>query len=82
MSAWSDDLRFAQQAGVAVDVRLFDGQRFQTGVADVDEETGLVSLYRPQTLEDTTTWVRVRLDDITSLAVTDIQWGTPPDPPR
>jgi len=75
VSAWSDDLRFAQQAGVAVEVRLFDGQRFQTGVADVDEEAGLVSLYRPQTLEDTTTRVRIRLDDITSLAVTDIQWG-------
>jgi hypothetical protein len=58
-----------------VEVRLFDGQRFQTGVADVDEEAGLVSLYRPQTLEDTTTRVRIRLDDITSLAVTDIQWG-------
>ena len=38
MSAWSEDLRFAQQAGVAVDVRLFDGQHFQTGVVDVDEE--------------------------------------------
>jgi hypothetical protein len=75
MSAWSDDLRFAQQAGVAVEVHLFDGQRFQTGVADVDEETGTVSLYRPQTLGDTTTRVRVRLDEITSLAVTDIQWG-------
>lgn len=75
MSAWSEDLRFAQQAGVAVDVRLFDGQHFQTGVADVDEEEGLVSLYRPQTMGDTTTRVRVKLDDITSLAVTDIQWG-------
>jgi hypothetical protein len=57
-----------------VDVRLFDGQHFQTGVADVDEEEGLVSLYRPQTMGDTTTRVRVKLDDITSLAVTDIQW--------
>jgi hypothetical protein len=75
MSSWSDDLRFAQQARVAVDVRLFDGQRFQTGVADVDEEAGLVSPYRPQTLGDTTTRTRIRLDDITSLAVTDIRWG-------
>jgi hypothetical protein len=74
VSAWSDDLKFAQQAEVAVDVRLFDGQHFQTGVADVDEEGGLVSLYRPQTFGDTTTRVRVRLDDITSLTVTDIQW--------
>jgi hypothetical protein len=65
MSAWSEDLRFAQQASVAVDVRLFDGQHFQTGVADVDEEEGLVSLYRPQTMGDTTTRVRVKLDDIT-----------------
>ena len=75
MSAWSDDLQFAQQAGVAVDVRLFDGQRFQSGVADVDEETGLFSLYTPQTFGDTTTRVRLKLDDITSLAVTDIQWA-------
>jgi len=73
--AWSDDLKFAQQAGVAVDVRLFDGQRFQTGVADVDDENGFVSLYRPQHFDDTTTRVRIRLDDITSLAVTDIHWG-------
>jgi hypothetical protein len=75
MSAWSDDLRFAQQAGVAVQVRLFDGQEFFTGVADVDDEAGLTSLYRPQTMGDTTTRVRVRLEDITSLAVTDVRWG-------
>jgi hypothetical protein len=75
MSAWSDDLRFAQQAGVAVEVRLFDGQEFFTGVESVDDENGLVGLYRPQDFDDTTTRVRVRLDDITSLAVTDVRWG-------
>jgi hypothetical protein len=75
MSAWSDDLRFAQQAGVAVEVRLFDGQEFLTGVESVDDEAGLVGLFRPQTMGDTTTRVRVRLDDITSLAVTDVRWG-------
>jgi hypothetical protein len=75
MSAWSNDLRFAQQAGVAVDVRMFDGQHFQTGVADVDEEAGLFNLYRPQDFDDTTTRVGLKLDDITSLAVTDVQWG-------
>jgi hypothetical protein len=75
MTAWSEDLRFAQQAGVAVDVRLFDGQHFQTGVADVNEEEGLVSLFRPQTMGDVTTRTRVRLEDITSLTVTDIRWG-------
>jgi hypothetical protein len=77
MSAWSDDLRFAQQAGVAVDVRLFDGQQFQTGVADVDEENGSVSLYRIEGLREPTARIRVKLEDITSLAVTDIQWGAP-----
>lgn len=75
MSAWSEDLRFAQQAGVAVDVRLFDGQHYTTGVAEVDEENELVSLFRPQTMGDTTTRTRIKLDDITSLTVTDIQWG-------
>jgi hypothetical protein len=77
MSAWSDDLQFAQQTRVAVDVHMFNGQRFQTGVADVDEEAGLFSLYQPLDFDDTTTRVRLRLDDITSLAVTDIQWGAP-----
>jgi hypothetical protein len=75
MTAWADDLRFAQQAEVAVDVHMFDGQHFQTGVADVDEESGLFSLYTPQTFGDTTTRVRLKLDDITSLAVTDVHWG-------
>ncbi len=75
MSAWSDDLRFAQQAGVAVEIHMFDGQHFQAGVADVDEEAGLFSLYRPQTFGDITTRVRLKLDDITSLSVTDLQWG-------
>jgi len=75
MSAWSEDLRFAQQAGVAVDVRLFDGQHYTTGVAEVDEENEPVSLFRPQTMGDTTTRARIKLDDITSLTVTDIRWG-------
>jgi hypothetical protein len=72
---WSDDLRFAQQARVAVEVDLLDGRHFFTGVVDVDDENGSVSLHRPQDLGDTTTRVRVRLDDITSVAVTDVHWG-------
>jgi hypothetical protein len=78
MSAWSNDLRFAQQAGVAVEVRLFDGQHFFTGVESVDDEVGLVGLYRPQDLADTSTRVRIRLDDITSLTVTDVAWQSAP----
>ena len=75
MNAWSDDLRFAQQAGVAVEVNLFDGQQFFTGVADVDDEGGFVSLHRPQTFGDLTTRARVRLEDITSVTVTDVRRG-------
>jgi hypothetical protein len=58
-----------------VEVHLFDGQHYTTGVADVDEDAGLFSLYTPKTFGDSTTRVRPKLDDITSLAVTDIQWG-------
>jgi hypothetical protein len=72
---WSDDLRFAQQAGVAVEVDLFDGRHFFTGVADVDDKNESVSLYRITGLQAPTTRVRVRLDDITSVAVTDVRWG-------
>jgi hypothetical protein len=75
MNPWANDLQYAQQIGVAVDVGLFNGQLFQAGVADVNEEEGLVSLYRPQAMGETTTRVRIRLDEITSLAVTDIRWG-------
>ena len=50
-----EDLRFAQQARVAVEVILFDGQKFFTGVHDVDEQVGIVSLYEPQTFSDATT---------------------------
>jgi hypothetical protein len=77
VSAWSDDLRFAQQTGVAVEVDLLDGRHFFTGVVDVDDEGGFVNLHRPQDFDDTTTRVRVRLDDITSVAVTDVHWGDP-----
>ena len=50
-----DDLRFAQQARVAVEVTLFDGQKFLTGVHDVDEQVGTVNLHEPQTFSDATT---------------------------
>jgi hypothetical protein len=78
MNPWANDLQYAQQIGVAVDVHMFNGQHFVTGVESVNEEDGLFGLYQPQTLEDTTTRVRLRLDEITSLAVTDIQWGSRP----
>jgi hypothetical protein len=54
---------------------MFNGQHFQGGVESVDEEDGLFGLYKPLDFDDTTTRVRLRLDEITSLAVTDIRWG-------
>ena len=69
-----EDLRFAQQARVAVEVTLFDGQKFFTGVHDVDEDVGIVSLYEPQTFSDATTRRRVQLADITSVVVTEIDY--------
>ena len=69
-----EDLRFAQQARVAVEVALFDGQKFFTGVHDVDEQVGIVSLYEPQTFSDATTRRRVQLADITSVVVTEIDY--------
>lgn len=69
-----EDLRFAQEARVAVEVTLFDGQKFFTGVHDVDEEVGIVSLYEPQTFSDATTRRRVHLADITSVVVTEIDY--------
>ena len=69
-----EDLRFAQQARVAVEVTLFDGQKFFTGVHDVDEQVGIVSLYEPQTFSDATTRRRVHLADIKSVVVTEIDY--------
>ena len=74
MAGFVDDLRFAQQARVAVEVTLFDGQKFLTGVHDVDEQVGTVNLYEPQTFSDATTRRRVQLADITSVVVTEIDY--------
>jgi hypothetical protein len=75
MSAWADDLRFAHQADVCVEVFLLNGQRMLTGVHSVDDESDTVMLYNARHMGDTTTRVRVRLDDIMSLTVTDIRYG-------
>ena len=69
-----EDLRFAQQARLAVEVTLFDGQKFFTGVHEVDEPVGVVSLYEPQTFSDAATRRRIQLADITSVVVTEIDY--------
>jgi hypothetical protein len=70
MKAFADDLRFAQAAGVYVEVRTLSGERLLTGVHDVNEEEGFVSLYAPQDLADKLTTRKIDLDLIGSVVVT------------
>jgi hypothetical protein len=70
MQAFAGDLKFAQTAGVYVEVRLLSGERLLTGVHDVNEEEGFVSLYAPQNLGDRFTTRKVALDTIESVTVT------------
>jgi hypothetical protein len=78
MTTPSDDLRFAEQRGLCVNVTLLNGQHYDAaGVHDVDDEQGYASLYTPQYNEDETTRTRIRLDDIESVTVlTDLPWTT------
>ncbi len=69
------DLRFAQQACKAVEVRLYSqGTLGLVGVADVDEDGGWVSFKTPKTFGDETSRTRVELSDIATLQVTDIEF--------
>jgi hypothetical protein len=78
MSTLTDDLRFAEQSGLCVEVYLLNGQQYgPTGVHDVDEENGFASLYQPQYMGDEATRVRIRLDDIESVIVVhDLPWSS------
>jgi hypothetical protein len=70
----TDDLRYAQAAGVCVEVVLLNGERLLTGVHQVDEEAGFVSLHAPQVFGDDSTTRKVGLDLIASITVTDVAW--------
>jgi hypothetical protein len=74
MSGMVDDLKFAQQAKVAVHLTLLNGEHLLTGVHSVDEEDGTVSLWNPQTLAGDLTRRRIRIDDIVTLTVTDVDY--------
>jgi hypothetical protein len=51
------------------------GETLMTGVHEVHEEDGFVSLYAPQTFGDNTTTRKVDGDLIASVAVTDVEWN-------
>jgi hypothetical protein len=75
MTTPSEDLQYAEQLGVCVEVTLLNGQEYTTGVHSVDTEDGFANLYTPQTMGDETTRTRIRLDDIESVTVlTDLPW--------
>ena len=76
MSPFVADLRFAQQTGKAVQVRLYSAARFPqyVGVLDVNENEGWVSFRTPQTFGDTSSRTRVELADVASVSVTDMDF--------
>lgn len=70
-----DDLKFAQSAGVMVEVDILGGGKLNTGVHEVNEAEGFVSLYAPETFRDNTTTRKVPLDVLASVTVTDVEWS-------
>jgi hypothetical protein len=76
-NALLDELRFAEQAGVAVEVGTYSGRHFTgCGVWAVDPDDAWVDLHTPpQGLGgDDTTRTRIEAADIASVTVTDIEW--------
>lgn len=72
---FESDFRKAMDDGVIVDVRLNSGEKLLTGVHEVNDQEGAVSLYAPQTLGDREAKRKLRLDQIQSVTVTDVTWG-------
>jgi hypothetical protein len=71
---WADDLRFAQQAGVCVDATMKNGERYFTGIHEVDEESETASLYGSTYPGDVTSTRRINLRDIASVVVTKVAY--------
>lgn len=73
MRALLQDLQYAHATGMCVEVTFLNGEKLVTGVHEVNEDEGYVSLYSPQTFDDVTTR-RVSLGVIGSWAVTSVIW--------
>jgi hypothetical protein len=72
MNPFVNDLRYAQAAGVRVDMRLLTGEKFLQGVQEVNDEEGFVTINDPKMLGGDLTTRRVPLDLIATVSVTDI----------
>jgi hypothetical protein len=70
----ANDLRYAQATGVAVELALLDGEPIHTGVHEVNEDGGFVSVYTPQDMGDFTTTKKIPLDLIMWVTVTKDSW--------
>ena len=72
MNPFITDLRFAQAAGVRVDMKLVTGDKFLQGVREVNGAENFVTINDPKMLGGDLTTRRVPLDLIASLAVTEV----------
>jgi hypothetical protein len=68
-----NDLRYAQTANVMVRLHLITGEERLAAIAEVSEEGDWFKIIDPQDLADVSTTRRIRVDDVSSVAVTDIQ---------
>lgn len=71
-----DDLRFAHEASLTVDVTLFNGRTFFAGVTAIDEALGIVTLHAPMTFAESATQ-RIAFSEFSSVALTQIRWHLP-----
>lgn len=76
----AETLKFAQQAGCAVKVTLYNGEEHFGGVHSVDEAAGTFSLFTPRGYGDETTRTEFDLGDIVSVSVTATPWPAAEDP--
>jgi hypothetical protein len=68
-----NDLRYAEATGFAVKLAMLDSEPIHTGVHEVNDEGGFVSVYA-QNMGDFTTTKRIPLDLITWVTVTENSW--------
>ena len=55
---------------------MIAGQRYLTGVYDVNEDDGQFTLFTPRVMGDDTSRTRFSLHDVVSISVTDVDWRT------
>ena len=75
MESMVNDLKYAQTTRSCVNVTTLSGEKIGlTGVHEVNDAEGWVSLYSGQTFDDNTTTRKVLFDVIASVEVTDVPW--------